>query len=166
MHGTLDSLNQVTTRSNPGPPKLIASFSDKVQRLHVDSLRIRARAQAIQARGDAYFAQWSENISRIKDPQVRAAAEHFHPQLEESFSKIKLASQQAGGSFKPFLHGMRMLRLQLENQGSLPQDTATQELVRTTRAEGNEVVHQLTLIYGELDAITRMLKSGKPVANN
>jgi hypothetical protein len=137
------------------------AFSNQVQRLQIDSLRIRARAQAILTRGDAYFASWSESIARIKDPQVRAAAERFHPELAQSFSKIKLASQQAGGAFKPFLSGMRKLHVQLEKDSGLRQDDTTKELVSSTRANGEEVVRELGVVRGELDAVTKMLGTDK-----
>lgn len=162
LRGTLNSLDSVITRSNPCPPKLITAFSEKVQRLQVDSLRIRARGQAIQARGDAYFADWSQSIARIKDAKVRAAAEHFRPQLEQSFKNIKAASQQAGGEFSPFLHGVRMLRLEFEKHSGFSREAATQDLVRATREHGELVIHQLTTIQGELQNITDMLTSGEP----
>jgi hypothetical protein len=166
LHTALDSLDKVSTQPNPCPPKVITAFSDEVQRLQIDSLRIRARAQAIQARGNAYFASWSESIARIKDPRVRALAERYHPELEQSFTKIKLASQQAGGDFKPFLSGLRTLRLQLQKGSSLTQDADTKELVRATRAHGDEVVWQLGVLSAELEDVTRMLTPGKSVAAN
>src|SRR5215468_7594727 len=55
LHVALDSLDKLSVQPNPCPPKVMAAFSDEVQKLQVDSLRIRARSQAIQARGDAYF---------------------------------------------------------------------------------------------------------------
>src|SRR5689334_3816408 len=75
VHAALDSLNKVSAHSAPCPPDVIAEFSHQVQKLQIDSLRIRARGQAIQARGDAYFASWSESIARIKDPKIRNSAE-------------------------------------------------------------------------------------------
>src|SRR5436305_10704384 len=45
----LTSLNGVTSQPAPCPPDLIAAFSHQVQQLQIDSLRIRARGQAILA---------------------------------------------------------------------------------------------------------------------
>jgi hypothetical protein len=164
LHGALDSLDHIANQTTPCPPKVIAEFSDKVQRMQVDSMRIRARVQAIEARGDAYFADWSESIRRIKDPNVRAAAEHFHPQLEQSFGKIKLASQGAGKEFKPFLHGLRMLRLHADKHSGLRHEDATQDLVRTTRNHGEGVIDQLKVIQAELENISGMLRSDKTLS--
>jgi hypothetical protein len=161
IRAALDSLEKVNAQPYPCPTNVSAEFTDRVLQLQSDSLRVRARAQAILSRGDAYFASWSESIARIKDPQIRNAAERYRPQLQESFTNIKLASQKAGASFKPFLSGLRMLHVQLEKDNGLPQNEATKELVRTTRANGDEAVKELDTVNGELDAITRMLTSEK-----
>ena len=137
-----------------------------MNRLQVDSLRIRARAQVIQARGDAYFASWSESLARIKKPEVRAAAEHFRPELEQSFSRIKLASKEAGSEFNPFLHGLRMLRIDLEKDPDCMKENAAKELVRTTREHGKEVIRQLNAVNTELESITKMLTPGKTVTTS
>jgi hypothetical protein len=155
----LDSLDKLAIQPDPCPPRVITAFSAEVQRLQIDSLRIRSRAQAIQTRGDAYFADWSENTARIKDPQIREAARRHHSELEQSFSKIKARSQQAGNSFKPFLHGLRMLHVRLETASGLAQGDANQELIRTTRANGAEVVRQLAIVQNELDTVSTMLRT-------
>jgi hypothetical protein len=153
----LDSLDKLALQPNPCPPKVITAFSDEVQRLQIDSLRIRSRAQAIQTRGDAYFADWSENIARIKDPKIREAARRHHSELEQSFSKIKTSSQLAGNNFNPFLRGLRMLHVRLETDSGLAHDDASQEMIRTTRTDGAEVMRQLGIVQNELDTVSTML---------
>ena len=153
----LNSLEKVSAHTNDCPPNIRASLADNVQRLQVDSLRIRARAQAIQARGDAYFADWSETLKQIDNPAVREAAERNHSQLEQSFSQIKLASQQAGAAFRPFLSGMRQLHINLDNDASTAGSASGNELLKTTRDHGQEVLKQLGVITNELHEITRML---------
>lgn len=153
----LDSLEKISAHTNNCPPNIRASLAENVQRLQVDSLRIRARAQAIQARGDAYFADWSETLKKIDNPGVREAAERNHSQLEQSFSQIKLASQQAGAAFKPFLSGMRQLHINLDNDASTAGSASGNELLKTTRDHGQEVLKQLGVITNELHEITRML---------
>ena len=164
VRAALAALDKVSVASNPCPPKLVAAYAGEVQRLHVDSLRIRARGQAIQARGDAYFADWTENMARIQDPQIRERAERFRPELQQSFSRIKLASQQAGAAFKPFMSELRMLRVQLDKPLPSIADDTTKDLIRTTRGHGGEVLQALSGIDNELDTITRLLTPGKTIA--
>lgn len=154
----LNSLDKVSGHTNNCPQNIRASLADNVQRLQVDSLRIRARAQAIQARGDAYFADWSETLKQVDNPGVREAAERNHSQLEQSFSQIKLASQQAGAAFKPFLAGLRQLHINLDNDASAAGSTSGTDLLKTTQDHGKEVLKQLGTITNRLHEITRLLK--------
>jgi hypothetical protein len=157
----LNSVDKVSAHTNDCPPNVREALARDVQRLQVDSLRIRARAQAIQERGDAYFADWSETLKQIQNPEVRAAAERNHPQLEQSFSKIKLASQQAGTAFKPFLSGLRQLHINLDNNPSAAGSGSGGELLDATRDHGREVLKELSVITNELHEITLMLAPAK-----
>ena len=157
VKATLGALDKVRAHSDHCPPKIVAAFDEQVQRLQVDSLRVRARSQAILARGDAYFAAWSANIANIQDPRVRQLAEHFHPELEKSFSKIKLASQKAGAAFKPFQAGLRKARADLETKPDGLASDSGKNLLEEIRVNGEHVVQELGIINLELKAITRML---------
>src|SRR5215471_17654696 len=74
VQNSVHSLEKVSASPAEPTSKAIANLQRSVQRLLVDSVQVRARARAIRARGDAYFADWSENIAKIKDPKVQAAA--------------------------------------------------------------------------------------------
>jgi hypothetical protein len=152
----LKSLDQVGAEASPAP-KLVSTYSRNVQRLEVDSIQVRARARAILARGDAYFADWSNSIARIKNPRVRELADQSHVELEQSFSKIKLASQEAGAAFKPFLAGLRELRVKLEADPSGIGAGSAKDLMRKTSENGQQVVRELDAINSELNAVTTML---------
>jgi hypothetical protein len=162
----LNSLEKVSAHTNNCPPNVRASLANEAQRLQVDSLQIRARAQAIQARGDAYFADWSETLKQIDNPGVREAAERNHSQLEQSFSQIKLASQQAGAAFKPFLSGLRQLHINLDKDASAAGSSSGSDLLKATRDHGQEVLKQLGVITNELHGITRMLTPTKSSSKN
>ncbi len=158
------SLDKVSAQAGHCPPKVVSAFARQVDRLQVNSIRVRARAQAIRARGDAYFATWSESIARIKDPRVRELAERHHPELEQSFSRIKLASQEAGEAFKPFLNGLRELRIELEKGPDAAESQSNRDMIRTTRERGQQTVEKLVAISKELQNITSMLTPAKPAS--
>ena len=160
VQNAVHSLESVSSSPAQPTPKAIANLQRDIQRLQVDSVQVRARARAIRARGDAYFADWSENIAKIKDPKVQAAAARSRPQLEESFNKIKLASQQAGAAFDPFLSGLQKLRVELELHPDAIAGPTDQQLARVTLDHGHEVLVQLARINSELQNIITLLTSG------
>jgi hypothetical protein len=161
MRKALDALNQVSTHAVPVPPRAINAYSDAVERLEIESVRVRARSQAMQARGKAYFENWTENLSRIKDARVRSLAQQHRVELEQDFDQIKLASQETRQVFEQFLSGLRQLRTALEKDPKTMATDSTRALVKTTDEEGREVEKRLTGIRNELDEMTRMLTPAK-----
>src|SRR5262249_46319033 len=68
MRGALSSLASLSGRSNECAPGVLSAFSAQMQRFEVESIPLRSRAQALEARGNAYFQQWEEHLARVKDP--------------------------------------------------------------------------------------------------
>ena len=157
VQNSFRALEQISDNTGHCTPKMVATFQDQLQRLQVDSVRLRARARAIRARGDAYFASWSESIANIKDPRIRETVNRRRPEIETSFSKIKLASHRAGAAFDPFLSGLQKLRIELElRPGDLQQDS-DRKLTHDTLENGRQVLKELGLVDSELSAIKKML---------
>jgi hypothetical protein len=153
----LSSLSTISAQSSPPSPKAVAAFSDEFQRLEVESMQLRERFQAMQARGDAYFESWHEQMAQDKEPQRRALVENQRPALQEHFQKIKALSQEGHEAFGPFLSGFRKLRNSLEKDpGSLGTQTM-QETLASTRAQGEQVQRCLVAIGRELDSMSALL---------
>jgi hypothetical protein len=150
----LDRLDEHADNCTPG---IVKDFSSELQNLEVRSFQIRARAQAIQARGDAYFAAWSENMAKIQDARVRELAERFRPQLQYTFNSIKQSSQEAGAAFKPFLSGFKQLRAGAETASGQALPNPMKELIRTTRANGEQVLQKLHAVDSGLNDVKQML---------
>jgi len=162
----LNSLAAVSGQSNRCSPEVLSAFSSEFQRLQVDSVQMRARSQAMQARGDAYFDSWQEQMKRIKDPQLRAHVESQRPAFQEHFQKIKALSQEGRAAFGPFLAGMRKVRNSLEKDPASLGTQTVQETLASTRAQGEKVDRYLTDIRHELDSMMAMLTAPSPAAKN
>ena len=159
LRASLRSLELVSANLGHCTPKTMSDFQHAVQRLQVDSIRIRARARAIQARGDEYFGSWEQSMAGIKDPRMRDAANRSHAELQDSFAKIKVASQKAGAAFDPYLAGLLKLRVELENRSGNVDNEADRELIRNASAKGQEALREIGVIDSELVSMKKMLKS-------
>ena len=157
MHAALSSLAEVSAQSNRCAPKALSAFSAEMQRLQVDSIPLRARAQAMQARGDAYFERWHEHLARVKDPEVRAIAERQRPVLEESFGKIKAMSQEGREAFDPFQASLRKVRNALETDPASISTGPTRNSIASAKQNGEHVERCLDGIISELDSMRAML---------
>jgi hypothetical protein len=160
------SLDRVGAQTNRCSARLVKAFSEEVQQLQAESIKVRSRSQAIQARGEAYFQDWEKNLASVKDPKRRELAERHHPELQQCFARIKLGSQKAGEAFRPFLAGLRRLQNALESDaGSIGMDS-TRELIRATGEHGAQVEQALATIRKELEAMTAMLTPANPRATH
>ncbi len=157
MRSALNSLAAVSAEPNRCPPKVLSAFSAEMQRLQVDSLQLRARAQAMEARGDAYFDRWHENLARVKNPDVRALAETRRPDLEESFRRIKRLSQAARQAFAPFQSSMRQLRNALETDPASVSAAETRISIAAAKENGERVEQCLAAVIVELDSMRALL---------
>jgi hypothetical protein len=161
MRTALAAIERVSARTNSIAPGLATAYSEEVERLEIGSVQVRARSQAMQARGKAYFENWQENLAGVRDARVRALAQEHRADLERSFENIKLASQQTRQVFEQFLSGMRRLRTALENDSSTMAAESTKDLVQLTVKQGRQVEQGLAGIRHELQQMTVMLTPGK-----
>jgi len=161
IQAALQVIDRVGSHAAPFSPKACQAFSGQVERLEAESVQVRARSQAMQARGNAYFENWQENLDRMEDPKVRELARERRADLEASFGKIKLGSQEARQSFQPFLAGLQQLRTALEKDPNAMAADSNKELVRAAAKNGRQVQACLTGIQDELRNMTAMLTPGK-----
>jgi hypothetical protein len=157
VHRALAALDKIKAATPTPSKRVVSNFSDEVTRLQVQSVTIRARAQTIQARGDAYFRDWSENLALQKDAAVRERAEHYRPELERTFADIKSASSRAGAAFRPFLEAMVRLRAELESKPNQRMSLFEIDLVRAARENGQAVLKELAFIQSDLTGASAML---------
>jgi hypothetical protein len=153
----LEALATIGVQSNRCSPQVLTNFSAEVRRLQVESVQVRARSQAIQARGDAYFEHWQQRMAGVQDPEVRALAEKNRALLQQNFAEIKRLSQEGREAFQPFLAGLRKLRNGLENDPASLSSGPAQEWLKAARENGERVGHSLAGIQRQLDSMSSML---------
>jgi hypothetical protein len=160
---SLDSLKVApTVNSNAA----IAAFSQEVDNLETESIWIRARAQVMQTRGDAYFDNWKENMAAISDKKIRASAEEHQSELRQSFATIKQNLQQTRQPFQLFLAGLRKLRTNLETKPATLAIESTGSLAQDTRQRGREVEAGLDSVAAELTKMTMMINPREATAKD
>jgi hypothetical protein len=162
VHNALGALERIAAETNRCADKLVLGFSDQVTQLEVESLRIRARAQTIQARGEAYLDAWSSGSNGLGQTAPQPAERL--PQMRQSFDNVKLASAEVSTAFRPFLSGLHKLRTRLELDPGTVQKPETRELIRTTREQGQQVVRDLEAITNELQVLAALLVPGNPTS--
>ncbi len=90
-----------------------ARFQESLHRLEVFSFKARARADAMEKRGEAYFEEWAEEIAGSKDEAARRAARQRFAELHTHFETILSDGRLVRQEFRRFLDDGRRLRTKL-----------------------------------------------------
>lgn len=155
---TLRALDEISAQANRDPHPAYAAFAKAVHRLEVDSIRMRARAQAMRARGDAYFEHWETYLAGVNNEQVRRLAEEHRPELKQSFEQARLAAQQVREVFRPCLSDLQKLRAVLEADPSLTCIDSAKSLILAAKDKGRQVQQGLDRLLTEMNSMTGLLR--------
>ncbi len=159
---TLASFDR-TCGEHPCPPNMLETFNRNVQQLEVDSFKMRERAMAMKAVGEAYFQKWHEHLASIDDPSARQLAIERHDALQKSFEKIRDLSHQTREAFGPYIAGLHHVRNALEKDPNAIANDEIKTSIQSTRENGQKVVDGLDAILQELKADWAILK---PIKSN
>lgn len=150
----LEALAQPNTRTSPHPA--LPGFDRALHQLEVTSVKSRARAEAIIARGQAYFDEWKENLSGITNRALAQAETNRYARLLEHFARVRQRSGEVREEFRPFMNKLREYRARLDrpSTASIPatgSETVKQQLEAVT-ASGKRVLQTLEAVSTALDA--------------
>jgi hypothetical protein len=158
MDAALRSLDEVAVQANGNPGRAYKSFAQAVQRLEVDSIKVRERTQAMRARGDAYFEHWEKYLAAVEDAGVRQRSEEHHTELKAYFEEVRQASQQVREVFRPFLSDLQKLRAVLEAEPTLAGIDSQKNLILAAKDKGRQVQQGLDRILAGMNSITALLR--------
>jgi hypothetical protein len=155
---TMRAADEMSAQANRDPRPAYEAFAKAVHRLEVDSIKVRARTQAMRARGGAYFEHWEHYLAGVDNEQVRQLAEQHRPELKQSFEQAQQAAQQVREVFRPFLSDLQKLRAVLEADPSLARMDAQKSLILATKDKGRQVQQGLDRLLAEMNSMTALLR--------
>lgn len=104
------SVEQLAAVSQVKSNAAFGQFDESLHSLEVASIKARARADAMERRGRAYFDEWTEEIAEVQDAAARKVATGQFDNLQLHFESILADSRQVRQEFRKFLDGLRALR--------------------------------------------------------
>lgn len=145
---SLDELAEPVAGSllqHPGLP----TFDRTLHRLEVTSIRTRARAEALIARGKFYFDEWSGRLSSSTNREVAQAELPQYASLLEHFGRIRERSGVVREEFRPFMQQLREFRARVDRPSTNAADAAEMKLAGL-RDSGRRVLRALDDVDGSL----------------
>lgn len=106
---SLEALAQPYTQTALRHPAL-PGFDHALHELELTSVRTRARAEAIIARGQSYFDEWKENLSANTNQANACAETERYARLFEHFGRVRERSGEVREEFRPFMAKLREFR--------------------------------------------------------
>lgn len=130
----------------PSHPAL-ADFDRALRQLELTSVKARARAEAIIARGQAYFDEWKEQLAGITNQTAARVETERYSRFFEHFERIRQRSGEVREQFRPFMAKLREFRARLDQR---PNEFSRNEL-DTLIASGRGVLRALESVSAGLD---------------
>jgi hypothetical protein len=162
VEAAMQALDEVEVEAIRNPRKAYAAFAEAVHRLEVDSIRVRARTEAMRARGEAYFEYWEKYLSGVKDERVRKLAEEHRAELKRSFEQGQEAAEQVRGCFRPFLSDLQKLRAVLEAEPNLARIDAQKSLILAAGDKARQIKQGLDRLLAEMNSWVALLTPAGP----
>jgi len=135
-------------------------FSETVQRLEAGSFKARARADAMEKRGEAYFEEWAEEISGSTEGASNETARERFAQLHQHFDKILDDSRQVRQAFRRFLDGLHGVNASLGEHPAPSAVEAAKPALNKVDSDGREVENSLQQLLATLDKAQNAMRSG------
>lgn len=132
-----------------------ARFDQSAQRLEVASITARARIEAMEQRGEAYFEEWAG-----KDSPLSAADRERFVELRQHFNLILSGTHEARQEFRQFIDGVRGLRAQLAQSPEPATIASVKPVLAEVAAEGRQVEAALDRLMQTLNMAETAVMSG------
>jgi hypothetical protein len=145
----LEHLARSQAETSP-PPSTLAGFDRALENLELTSFKTRSRAEAIIARGHAYFEEWKANLASVTNQVAARVETERYERLLGHFNHIQERSGDVRTEFRPFMAKLRAFRAQLDRSATPADREQWRTSVDGLSAGGRRVLESL-------DAVTKSL---------
>ena len=118
----------------------LGRFDRDFEHLELTSVKARARAEAIIARGQGYFDEWKEQLAVATN---KPAAQTNYDRMYEHFTRVRERSGEVREEFRPFMAKMRHFRAKLDHSTNSPSSESSRVEIVTLAASGRRVLKTL-----------------------
>jgi hypothetical protein len=152
----LDGTNLAATQvASPHPA--LRGFDRAFHQLELTSVKTRARAEAIIARGQSYFDEWREHLAGMTNQPAARTESQQYVRLFEHFQRVRQESGEVREEFRPFMAKLREFRARLDQ----PRESAGvgSDLSTDLIASGRRVLEKLETVSSALDEAEAELRA-------
>ena len=114
---------------------------------------VRKRADDMRARAKEYQTKWQEEMSKVSNPDLKAAAQARAAKVQGRYAMITAKSQDAKAAYDPFIRDLKDLQTYLSNDLTPAAVQAASPVFDKVKASGQVLKQKLTALQQELDDV-------------
>ena len=126
----------------------LGRFDQTFENLELTSVKARARAEAIIARGENYFEEWKEQLSLATN---QLAAQANYNRMYDHFTRVRQRSGEVREEFRPFMAKLRQFRAKLDHASNSPTSEASRTEIDALTTSGRRVLKTLESVSSALN---------------
>jgi hypothetical protein len=161
---TRQTVDAVAAASAKDSAAALSHLKATTQQLEIGSIKARARVEAIEKRGHAYFEEWTQEAATSGDAASQQAMRERVERLRPAFEAVLKESRETKQVFREFLDGLRKVRATL---GPEPSPSATEaarsELTGVSAAAGRTEIAMDRLCQELNKAETAVMSAAMPL---
>ena len=157
VDATMNALNQIEVTASTNPRKAFDQYSKAVENLQSAADKARKRAQDMREAGQAYFAQWQQQLAQVQSEDIRKLAEKQKAKLQATFDNIRKLTEPLKMEFDGWMTDLKGLQTYLGNDLTVTGIDAAKDLIKKTESEGVDVQKSLEALIAELNSVAATL---------
>ena len=157
IDATMQSLGQIAATANTDPRAAFQQYKKDLANLESVTAKVRKSSLEMQAKGDAYFKQWQQQIAMVQNPDIRKLSEEQKAKMQATFDSIQLHTEPLKARFDPWLSDLRDLRTYLNNDLTVSGIGAARGLFEKTQSEGTEIQKSMDALVAELNNVSTVM---------
>jgi len=157
---TLEELSRMTVKGVELRPQF-EKFKAELVKMEAQAKAAAVRADSMKEKGEAFFAEWEEQIKTIQNEDIRKEAEKRLAKRKKSYTKILTAMGEAKQELVPFMSDLNDIKKLLDSELTANSVAATKNTIRTANWHGEDVRESLTDVEKELDRVSAELAKYK-----
>jgi uncharacterized protein YukE len=91
-----------------------SAYEKSLAELESTAKEVSSTSAEMQAKGQAYFAQWDQQVASIQNEDIREQSADRRKTIEATFTKVRKDYEDTKESFDPVLNDLRDIRTALK----------------------------------------------------
>jgi len=145
-------------------PTEFATFNAELKKTEAQAAKTRARAADMRARSSEYQSKWRQEVGKIDDPALRAAANARAEKVRERYDGIAAKAGEARAAYEPFMKQLKNVQTYLSNDLTPAGVQSAGDVFDRATADGKTVGEKIDAVIAELDDVASNLSGAAPSA--